>query len=95
MTSNTSLFPTQYEITQNLELKNLITEWLPRTQIEDGTVYFNWKVTLNRQATTPIVMPSVITTPVLSANGTIPIVNIVRTRRSRRTKAQMIAARAS
>ena len=52
-------------------------------------------VEVNLQATTPIVTPPVITTLVLSANRTIPIVNTVRTRRSQRTKAQMIAARAA
>ena len=91
MTSNTSLSPTQYEITQNLELRNLNTERLPRSQIEDGPIFFNLEV--NRHATTPIV-----TTPVLSANGTINVVNTVRTRRPRRTKAVlfiMIAATAS
>ena len=76
-------------------MRNLNTERLPRTQIEDGPVFFNLEV--NRQAMTPIVTPPVITTPVvttpdLSANGTIPIVNTVRTKRPRRTKAQMIAA---
>ena len=40
MKSNTSLSPTQYEITQNLELRNLNTERSPRTQIEDGPVFF-------------------------------------------------------
>ena len=54
-TSNTSLSPTQYEITQNLVFKNLNTERLPRTQIKDGPVFFNLEV--NRQATTPIVTP--------------------------------------
>ena len=50
MTSNTSLSPTQ-----NLKFKNSNTERLPRTQLEDGPVFFNLEV--NRQATTPIVTP--------------------------------------
>lgn len=80
-----------------LNLKNLNTERYPGTQLEDGPVFFNLEV--NGQATTHFVTPPVITTPVvitpvLSADGTIWIVNTVRTRRPRRTKAQMIATRA-
>ena len=81
-----------------LNLKNLNTERYPGTQLEDGPVFFNLEV--NGQATTPFVTPPVITTPVvktpvLSANGTIPKVNTVRTRWPQRTKAQMIAAQAA